>query len=185
VSAISILIILFFLIAHISTPLSHSLYHLAVETCLSAKRLLSNVCRIFAYTEYLPSNGYISWGFYPSFGVHIFVYAACLTRIYKLNLGCLQPVACVRSDDLLNIKPTGEHPKNERQTKVGRFITKRYLLNILRTRKEGAVINSLPILRTPPLNNSTTYNICSLKYVCVGTNATYIEVTQPFLSLNE
>jgi hypothetical protein len=31
---------------------------------------------------------------------YILVYAACLTRIYKLNLGCLHPVARVVSDDV-------------------------------------------------------------------------------------
>jgi hypothetical protein len=45
------------------------------------------------------------WVFYPSmqhhsFGVHILVYAACLTRIYKLNLGCLHPVVHVRPGDV-------------------------------------------------------------------------------------
>jgi hypothetical protein len=31
------------------------------------------------------------------FDVRIFVYAVHLTRIYNLNLGCLHPVACMRS----------------------------------------------------------------------------------------
>jgi hypothetical protein len=34
-----------------------------------------------------------------SLGVHIFVYAARLTHIYNLNLGCLHTVAYVRSGD--------------------------------------------------------------------------------------